>query len=249
MSVTKLYGGAVELDFNGREHCYRVEGTPVPGVTTILQTINKPALIQWSANQASAYFADQVKDYCLSDKALSRDAFNQIAKEAKTAHRRFMKGAADIGTEVHNWAEAYVKHQPLPGLTTDEAKRGADAFAQWVKEHRVKVLASERRIFSKAYWFAGTCDLVLDVEGEPAVADLKTSSGIYPEMRLQTAAYQIALEEEKQIRFGPRWIVRVDKKTGQFEAKPFPNYYRDKDGFLAALELYRKLRDIENEAA
>lgn len=228
-----------ELTFDEKKHAYLWNGSPVPGVTTILQCIAKPALIGWAAGCAS--------DHWLNEVASGNSNYTLIHKSAKSAHRKKASAAADIGTNIHNYAEAFFKKQSPPILTTDEAKRGAEAFHSWLDAHKVKVLASERRVFSKKYYFAGTCDFVAEIDGIMGVGDIKTSSGIYPEMRLQTAAYQQAIEEEKDMKFPVRWIIRFCKKTGNFEAKSFYDFEKDFQGFEAALVLHRTLQLIEKE--
>lgn len=225
-----------ELVFDEKAHAYTWAGEFVPGVTTILQCINKPALMPWAIGIT--------RDYWLEATKAGRTDFQVIHKESWTAHKRITKEAANIGTNVHEYAEAFFKKQTLPELKTDQAKRGVEAFHKWLDAHNVKILASERRIYSKLHHFAGTCDFVAEIDGVRGVGDIKTSSGIYPEMRLQTAAYQHALQEEKDTKFEVRWIVRFDKKTGEFEAKPFYDFDLDFQGFEAALRLHRTLKSI-----
>lgn len=232
-----IYGGT--LEFDEKNHLYKFDGKPVPGVTTILQCIGKPALQHWAAGCAS--------DHWLSEIKAGRTNYAEIHKAAKSAHRSKARAAADIGKNVHSYAECFFKNQPLPQLLTDQAKRGAEAFHKWFDAHHVKIKASERRVFSKEHYYAGTCDFIAEIDGIPGVGDIKTSSGIYPEMRFQTAAYQHALQEEKNITFPVRWIVRFDKKTGDFEAESFLNFNLDFGGFLAALALHRTLQTIDKE--
>lgn len=237
MSSTEVFGE--KLEFDEGAHAYRWAGQFVPGVTTILSCIGKPALIPWAAGCASDHWRMAVKE--------GRTDYEAVHKEAKSAHRKKAKDAADIGQNVHLYAECYFKKKELPPLLTDQAKRGVEAFHKWMDSHKVKILASERRIFSKQYYYAGTCDFVAEVDGIMGVGDIKTSSGIYPEMRFQTAAYQHALEEEKGIKFPVRWIVRFDKKTGDFEAKDFYSFDTDFQGFNSALILHRILQEMEKE--
>jgi hypothetical protein len=225
-----------ELAFNEKAHAYTWGGEFVPGVTTILQCINKPALMPWAIGVTRDYWLEAVKS--------GRTDFQAIHKESWSANKKIAKDAANIGQNVHEYAECYFKKQPLPALLTDQAKRGVEAFHKWLDAHKVEVLASERRVFSKQHYFAGTCDFVAKIDGVMGVGDIKTSSGIYPEMRLQTAAYQQALQEEKNIKFDVRWIVRFDKKTGDFEARPFYDFDLDFAGFEAALKLHRTLQAI-----
>lgn len=232
-----IYGG--ELCFDAKKHAYTFNGAFVPGVTTILQCIAKPALIPWAAGMASDHWLKAIQD--------GRLDYPVIHKEAKGAHRRKASEAADSGTNVHEYAEAFLKGQKLPEVKSDAAWKGIEAFHQWMNAHNVKMLASERRIFSKEYYYAGTCDFVGEVDGEICVGDFKTSSGIYPEMRFQTAAYQHALQEEKGMLFPKRLIIRFDKKTGEFEAKSFLDFELDFLGFRSALQLHKTLKAMETK--
>jgi predicted RecB family nuclease len=227
-----MYGG--ELSFDEAEHMYTFNGDPVPGVTSILKIIDKPALMGWAIKVTRDYWLDAVN--------AGRTDYAKIHKESWNATKKISKDAADIGKQVHLYAEMFFKKQPLPEITTDSAKRGVEGFHKWLEAHRVEVVASERMVYSKQHHFAGTCDFVAKVDGVLAVGDIKTSSGIYDEYRLQTAAYQHALQEEKNMKFDVRWIVRFDKKTGEFEAKAFREFDLDMQGFLAALTLSRTLK-------
>lgn len=228
-----------ELVMNEKEHAYFWGGAPVPGVTTILKRMNKPALIPWAVKMTRNYWLDAVKS--------GRTDFDKIHKESWNAHTRASKAAADIGTNVHSYAECYLKSKPLPELATDQAKRCVEAFHQWLEKHHVKILSSERLLFSKQYYYAGTCDLVAEIDGEMCVGDFKTSSGIWPDQRFQTAAYQYALEEEKNIKVPARWVIRFDKETGELETKKFTNFDLDFQGFSSILTLHRTLQTIEEE--
>lgn len=235
MSNSRIIHGQ-ELEFNEKDHAYTWGGQFVPGVTSILKVIGKPDLNNW--------YIKVTRDYWLEAVNAGRTDFKAIHKESWTANKKISQSAADIGKQVHLYAECFFKKQPLPELTTDEAKRGVEAFHGWLDSHKIEVIASELLVFSKEHHYAGTCDFVAKVDGELSVGDIKTSSGIYPEMLLQTAAYQHAIQEEKGVTIPVRWIVRFDKKTGKFEAKEFRDFERDFEGFKAALLLHRTLQKI-----
>lgn len=233
MSNSRIIFGK-ELYFDEAKHKYYYDGNPVPGVTTILQCVAKPVLVPWAVKMTSEYWLEAMK--------AGRTDFDDIYKEGKSVHYKKSGAAAEIGTNVHQYAEAFFRKQELPELKTDEAKRGAEAFHKWVDAHNIEIMAVERRIYSKEYNYAGTTDFVAKIGGVLGIGDYKTSSGIYPEMRLQTAAYQHALQEEKGLKFEVRWIVRFDKKTGEFEAKPFYDFESDFSGFKGALALHNSLK-------
>jgi hypothetical protein len=229
-----------ELEFDEEKHLYRWAGAPVPGVTTILGRIAK-------GQHFNNWFIKVTRDYWLDAVKAGRTDFEKIHKESWNAGKNISRAAADIGTNVHAYAECFFKKQPLPELLTDQAKRGAEAFHKWFDSHKIRVIASERMVFSKEHYYAGTCDLIAEIDGELVVGDIKTGSGIYNEARFQTAAYQHALQEEKGILFPSRLIIRFDKPTGNFELKTLRDFELDFRGFLAARELHRVLQTLEDE--
>lgn len=226
-----------ELGFDEERHAYTYAGQFVPGVTSVLQCINKPALIPWAIGAT--------RDYWIRELESGRTDWAKIHKESWNASKKISKDAANVGKNVHEYAEKWFKKQTLPELMSDQAKRGVEAFHKWIDAHKIEVLASERRVFSKEFYYAGTCDFVANIDGVMCVGDIKTSNGIYPEMLMQTAAYQQAIEEEKGIKFPQRVIIRFDKKTGEFESKSFLNFDRDFFGFRAALDLSKTLKAME----
>jgi CRISPR/Cas system-associated exonuclease Cas4 (RecB family) len=234
---TLLYDGTVEIEFDERRHVYTSGGVLIPGVTSILSRLSKEALIQWAANSAVDYVRANLTPDC--DREL-------VFKDAKTAHRRLARAAADIGTEVHKYAECVLKKEPAV-MPEGPAAKGCEAFLAWLDAHNVETLASERVIFSKADWYAGTCDFYGLVDGVLTVGDIKTSSGLYPEMLLQTAAYIRAIEEEIGSRVAQRIIIRVDKKTGAFHPYVFPYSERDVQTFRMLREVHRGMTALEEE--
>lgn len=233
MSEARLYYGE-PLTFDEDAHAYFWAGQPVPGVTSILKVLDKPALMPWAIGVT--------RDYWLAQVTAGRTDWAKIHKESWNASKLISKTAADIGKNVHAYAEAHFKKLPLPELLSDQAKLGVEAFHKWLDSHKIEIMASERMVFSKEYYYSGTCDFVAKVDGVLTVGDIKTSSGIYNDMRLQTAAYQHAIQEEKGMAFPQRLIIRFDKKTGEFEAKTFTDFELDFKGFLAALTLHRTLK-------
>lgn len=237
-AITKqMYGGV--LVFDPVAHVYTFNGDFVPGVTTPLNVLDKPALVGWAAGLASEHWHSAIKS--------GRTDYDEIRTEAKKVYDLNRDAAADIGTNVHAYAEAFFKKQPLPELRTDQAKRGVEAFHDWESKHKIEILGVERLVYSKEHHFAGTCDFIAKIDGRLVVGDIKTSSGIYNSHRFQVAAYQGALQEEKNMTFEERLIVRFDKKTGKFQTKSFFNFELDFKGFLSALSIYRIYQSIKDE--
>lgn len=235
MNKRTVYGQ--ELVFHEGRHMYTWAGEKVPGVTTILGRVNKPFLIQWSADMAAEHFLKEVKS--------GRSDFDAIHKDARVAHAKKRDAAGDSGSNVHEYAECLFKGLPLPELKTDDAKRGVEAFHKWYDSHKIEILASERTLFSQSHYYAGTCDFVAKIDGQYVIGDFKTGKRIYNEARLQTAAYQQALQEEMGLEFQYRLIVRFDKETGLFQSQEYRDFELDFTGFNAALALHKTLQKIE----
>lgn len=227
------------LSFDEKEHAYTWGDKFVPGVTSILKILDKPALVQWAANMAAEYIRDNL---------VSFDQFEQVCKEAKTAHRKASKSAADIGSEVHAFCEAALIKQRIPLPVDPQARKGADAFLSWLHAHEVQPIGVERMVFSKLWYYAGTTDFVGRINGERCILDFKTSSGLYLEMLLQLAAYAIAVEEElKCERINHGWIIRLDKKTGKCE--PYKIELKDsyRDAFLRVREAHELISKMDGD--
>lgn len=246
MIEEKLYGGRITLQFDERKHRFTVNGRPVPfSVTGCTGVIDKPALKYWAANLSRDFLLANL-DTLVNSR--SEDEITALVREAALQHTRYTKKAADIGTQIHKWAEAFIKaktKKDIPPLPDDPlVHNGVTAFLKWVDEEKVKFVSSERMIYSKRYGYAGIMDAEAVVRRRLRVVDFKTSNAIYPEMRYQTAAYQKASEEESGKPYsGHRIIVRFGKTDGEFDAVECKEVDEDYEVFLACLTI--KQRTVE----
>lgn len=242
--VTKLYDGTVDLVFYPNSHQYKVDGKRLPSVTGIIGIYDKPALLNWAVNQCVAY----LKPY--KDQPVTAEILAAMPKE----WRKVRDEAAQIGTDFHAFAEAFAKGEK-PKLPDGPARFAADAFMQWVTEHHFKPVAIERRILSRQEWYAGTVDVIAEIDGELTVLDYKTSKkpfkGImYDEWRLQLAAYALAFEEETGMRPTRRIIARFPKEEDDsFEPYEATDHQFDDEGWRATLAAFRWKKGIKREAA
>lgn len=223
--------------FNEEAHVYCLDGKPLTGVTTILGVIAKPALIQWSADMACNYVRDNFSQAI--EKLGDIEWLNSLLAEARLAHRKKKESAGTIGTEAHKQIEHYIKGEPFD-VMTDQVKTMVDQFVAWAKEHNVKFLESEKRLYSKEHWYAGTCDFVAEIDGKIWIGDIKTSSGIYPEYFFQTSGYQLALQEMGEYpEIEGHVIVNIKKDGSKFEIEKSYGYPQSVEAFKAALTIYR----------
>lgn len=229
--------------FDPVKHAYTLDGVAMTGVTTILQVVgDKSALINWSANMAVDFLETVYK----TDGVIS----NTFFKEARTAHRRKKEEAGQKGTDVHFEVEKLVTGVigAFGGIMDPDTKSEipqVQHFIDWAVKNKVRFLESEKQVYSKTYFFAGTLDFICEIDGKVYVGDLKTSKGIYGRSFFaQCGAYRLCLEEQGYDRaFEGSIIVRIGK-DGRFDEEKDVvcslHYEEDKRYFLAALEVYRQ---------
>ena len=214
-----------------RRYYKDADGNKIPSVTTILGMIDKPALVQWSANCAIDYVIDSLND----DWNQYQDKMNilELLESARKKWRGVSMKARDIGSEVHDYIEMYLKHGRQPSKPSDEALSAFIAFLEWEREHDVRVIETEHVVYGDGY--AGTTDLIAICDGIKFIIDFKTSKRIYREMALQTAAYRCACGDDIQ----GNGVLRLDKETGEPEWKDFSaGYEHDIASFIALKDWY-----------
>jgi hypothetical protein len=242
MSETyKMYNGSVELLFDDAKHRYTVDGKTVDGVTSILGIINKPALVYWSANKAAEYINLNLP----VGKPMDEIEKKALVDGCKTAHRTLKEAAGGSGTMLHDAIEAYAKEKKLPNFVNPILKKSFEQFLNWVTENEVSFLASEKKIYSQKYNYAGTLDLILKIKDKIVLADIKTSSGIWNEQFLQCSAYKAAIQEEYPDKKIDHVAIIRCGKDGEFEVKEANDFEENFQAFLGALSLYRRIKKMD----
>lgn len=157
---------------NVHQRYYAADGAWLPGVTTIIGILAKPALVPW-ANK-------------LGLQGISTDKYvDEAAATGSLAHYRIeceLKG---------EWPE-------LDDYTPAQLTRSAHsvaAYHEWLKQHLFLPELVETQMVSEEYRYGGTIDCYGPVDGLPTLLDFKTSSGIYHEHKIQAAAYWRLLVE------------------------------------------------------
>jgi CRISPR/Cas system-associated exonuclease Cas4 (RecB family) len=179
------------IDFQKSHTVYKnIAGDRVPGVTTVLGMLNKPALLKWA--------------WQMGKDGRELDAVRQ--------------GAADIGTVAHALCEAYLRGMELDSsnITPEALSKAETGFLRfldfWDKEG-LKVVRTELVMISEAMQVGGTMDVLAQrPDGRLVVVDLKTSKGIYDEMLVQVATYAAMYEEGSRQKVDEVYIVRIGKE-------------------------------------
>jgi hypothetical protein len=118
--------------------------------------------------------------------------------------------SADEGSRVHLGVEAILRgYRPVPDETTRPA---LEAFSEFLRNTHVKPLLIEERVLSPKHGYAGTVDVVAEINGVVGVLDIKTSKAVYRDYGMQTSAYAAALREHPALPHPETsWILRLDQ--------------------------------------
>ncbi len=231
--------------FYPNSHRYKYDGAWVPSVSSILNRAGKDALVPWAANQT----ADDILKNALpvaNDPTRVLISLEHI-NSARTAHTRTKEAAGDVGTEIHDYAKAYMRGA-RPQLPDDEVvQRVAASFREWHAKSKFDGFQLERPIYSRAHNYAGTPDFWGKYHGELFVIDYKTSKSVYSNFWLQTMAYKLAIMEERKLPKLRRGILHMSKETGHVEFHDDADRLEDHDrkAFLALVAYHESMREIE----
>ena len=97
------------LKFNAATHRYWLDGKPVPGVTTILGVLDKPAIPKWAAGQVAEYVADN-PDGVETLRGMGRGPMVQALKGIPWQKR---DDAGVRGNVLHDYAEQILNGQEV----------------------------------------------------------------------------------------------------------------------------------------
>jgi hypothetical protein len=191
-------------------------GKEVVGTTTVLGLLNKPALLKWAWEQGK--------------KGLD---FNKIRDTA-----------ANIGTIAHYLCECDLRGKTpnLGQYSPDDVAKAENAYLAFLEFRRTQKLTplyTELSLVSEEYQYGGTIDVVAMLNGKKALVDLKTSKGIFFEMRLQLAAYRnLLIEHGHEIE--SMHILRIDKESGEFAHYQYNDLSEEFEMFKDLLKVYRR---------
>jgi hypothetical protein len=237
----------VILRYAPKSHRYKVvikgKEYAVPSVTTALGVLDKPALIPWALNQAVEFLRSAISPGVEHAESYLEEVYAQSKRAART--KRDL--AANVGTLAHTILERYPDCGTIPDGHVGSCVTGGLA---WLRTSDVQIEMRECPVYSRRHRFSGRFDGLARVNGSLSLFDWKTSTGVYPEYRLQLAAYVAAFEEEHPSeRIEQRIVLHLGKEDGSFT----PHIYtraslrQDFGAFLAALRLYTRLKAIAQE--
>lgn len=177
------------LQFFPNSHRYKLDGRWVPGVTTILGCLDKPAIPKWAAGEVATYVADNpagVEEL----RNMGRGPMIYALKEIPWDKTR---KAGERGNVLHDYAE-----QLLQGKEVEVAAEHIpvmEAALTFMEDWHIEPILIEEACASRQYQWAGTLDLIARYRdprtGAPGVAifDWKSGKALYPEYVWQLNAY------------------------------------------------------------
>ena len=200
------------------------KGKRLPGVTTILGILGKPALIHWAWSLGM-----QQIDY-----------------------KVFRDDKADIGTLCHAMILAHLRSTDLD--TSVYTKRQIDLaetsflkYLDWEKEHKLQPILLETPLVSERYQYGGTPDNYCILDSRPTYIDYKTGKGIYEEMFFQASAYRNLLIENGNT-VDKVYILRFGRdETEGFEVQEILDTTIHFEIFKSCLNIYNLRNQLKKE--
>lgn len=122
--------------------------------------------------------------------------------------------ANGVGSRFHELAEQLCWQKVVPLPSNRRLAGMLWNFEEWRKASGFEPKETELHVVSDTYKYHGTFDAVGWFAAKPktlCLLDWKTSSGIYPDMALQLAAYAQAYYEYTDIKIKTGYIIHVSK--------------------------------------
>jgi len=162
--------------WNESTRIYEVDGQRLPSVTSVINMMDKPALVNWAARLSAEFAVDHREALADLPESAAIDAI-------KGGWRRSRDKAANFGTAVHEAIET--------GDTPDNEKLipYVNAALDYLEEVNLHDQVQEVTVVSREYGYAGTMDLLgYQEDGNGLVVDWKSGKGLYDSAALQLAA-------------------------------------------------------------
>ena len=151
-----------------RQHTpYHLEsGLRVPGVTTVLGVLNKPALVPWA---------------------------NKLGLQGINV-REYVDALADVGKLAHAMVLEYLSGGEIKAETGDYSRNTIGLaencfikYLEWDRQHKIEPIYLEMPLVSERHRFGGTADFYGRIDGRLTLLDFKTGKGIYDDYWIQLA--------------------------------------------------------------
>lgn len=152
---------------------YEWKGKRYFSVTTILSGgVPKPILVNWAKKFVAEYAMENYellgKKLEIVDEAertggveLGATEYESVRKWLSDSPYRDRDKKADLGTLVHDYAEAFVLEKPMPAAP-DDVVPYLNSFGDFLHKYQPEFIAVEAPVFSHDQKYAGTLDAIAD---------------------------------------------------------------------------------------
>lgn len=151
---------------------------------------------------------------------------NQMGLEGKN-HRDVAQKEADAGTIAHEMIELEIKELDVtlflreslhPNVILGKAEVCYLNFLEWKEQVKFKAIHTEIYLVSEEHQYGATPDCIAEINGKLSLFDWKTSSGLYPDMLIQLAAYEKVWNENNpnNIILGGDYLLRIGKEDASW---------------------------------
>ncbi|KKN27710.1 hypothetical protein LCGC14_0861860 [marine sediment metagenome] len=201
---------------------YSRQGDGLPGVTTVLNILNKPFLVKW-ANNLGLQGIDSTK---------------------------FRDKMANIGTITHLMILTHLTKGTLDLTEYSQqdistAENCMLSFLEWEKTHKLDPIIVEVPLASDTYGYGGTPDFIGLINGRLELMDFKTSKAIYAESAYQLAAYrQLAKEQGHEVEHARILRIGRDENEG-FEERLITRFDKEFQLFKHCLSIYNLQKEMK----
>lgn len=201
------------------------EGKRIPGTTTVIGVMEKPALYRWH-NELGLKGIDST---------------------------RYVGELAEIGSLAHLIIEKYLKNEEMnyddySPNTVKTAENAVLKFFHWLESKKdFRVIGSEMVLISEKHQYGGTIDLYCFVDGKHTLIDLKTCKACYGEHYTQVSAYRSLLLENGHPVDDCR-VLRIGRDDSEgFDDHAVPKVDIHFKRFLICRELYECNKELNRK--
>lgn len=180
------------LKFIAGQHRYTLDGKWVPGVTTVVGILDKPALVTWAATLVAEFVADRPDDV-ETLRAMGRDTLVTSLKKLPDERK---KSAGTRGINIHDVLQTLLEVGEVD--VPDEYVPVIEHAMQFLEDWAIDPIISEIPVASRKHQYAGKPDLIAGFAhpqtGASGVGifDWKSGKAMYPEYAWQLTAYAFA---------------------------------------------------------
>lgn len=206
---------------NAHTQYINFNGDRVVGVTTVLNVLDKPALVKWANN--------------LGLKGIDSNKFrDKMADIGTITHLRILHHLKHTEPDLSEFSQADIK-------TSDNCML---SYYEWEKHHKLEPIIIEVPLTSDKYSYGGTPDFIGLIDGRLEIMDFKTGSGIYGTAYYQVAAYrQLAYEVGHEVNHAR--ILRIGRDNNEgFEERLIAKFDDEFKLFLHCLDIYNLLKKM-----